>query len=56
MIEEYGLTVIDATLPINDQQKKVREIVLKKVKELKKFPKPFRLYSQLNLKEKKSAF
>jgi sulfate adenylyltransferase len=57
MIEEYGLTVIDATLPINDQQKKVREIVLKKVKELKKFPKPFRYYSQLPLKdgEKKSA-
>ena len=50
MIEEYGLTVIDATLPINDQQKKVREIVLKKVKELKKFPKPFRIYSQLHSK------
>src|SRR3989338_3403027 len=41
MIEEFGLTVIDATLPINDQQKKVREIVMKKIKELKKFPKPY---------------
>ncbi len=58
MIEEFGLTVIDATLPINDQQKKVREIVLRKVKELKKFPRPFRFYSQLVLKDKetKSTF
>ena len=46
MIEEFNLTVIDATLPINEQQKKVREIVIKKVKELKKFPKPFRLFPQ----------
>ena len=41
MVEEFGLTVIDANLPINEQQKKVREIVLKKVKELKKFPKTY---------------
>ena len=41
MIQEFGLTVIDATLSINDQQKKVRDIVIKKIKELKKFPKPF---------------
>lgn len=46
MIEDFGLVVIDATLPINDQQKKVREIVNKKIKELKKFPKPY-----LNLKQ-----
>ena len=46
MIHEFGLTVIDATLPINDQQKKVREIVLRKIKELKKFPKPFSYYAQ----------
>lgn len=46
MIEEFGLTVIDATLPINEQQKKVRDIVMKKIKELKKFPKPFKLFSQ----------
>ncbi len=39
IVSEFGLTVIDATLPINDQQKKVREIVLKKIKGLKKFPK-----------------
>lgn len=51
MIEEFGLTVIDATLPINDQQKKVREIVLKKVKELKKFPRPFDYYKQFTLKK-----
>lgn len=50
MVDEYGLTVIDATLSINDQQKKVREIVLKKIKELKKFPKPF-TFSQLTLKK-----
>ncbi len=58
MVEEFGLTVIDATLPINDQQKKVREIVLKRVKELKKFPKPFRFYSPIPYfeKEKKSDF
>ncbi len=41
MIEEFGLTVIDATLSINDQQKMVRDIVLKKIKELKKFPKQY---------------
>ena len=41
MVNEYGLTVIDATLPINDQQKKIREIVLKKIKNLKKFPKHY---------------
>lgn len=46
MVDEFGLVVIDATLPINDQQKKVREIVNKKIKELKKFPRPY-----LNLKE-----
>ena len=49
MIEEFGLTVIDATLSINDQQKKVREIVLKKIKELKKFPKPFNYFSKFAL-------
>ncbi len=43
IVEEYGLTVIDATLPINEQQKKVREIVLKKIKELKKFPKSYNI-------------
>ena len=43
MVEEFGFTVIDATLPINIQQKKVREIVLKKIKELKKFPKSYNL-------------
>jgi dTMP kinase len=43
MIEEFGFTVIDATLPINIQQKKVREIVLKKIKELKKFPKSYNI-------------
>ena len=41
IVSEYDLIVIDATLPINIQQKRVREIVLKKVKELKKFPKPY---------------
>lgn len=46
MIEEFGLTVIDATVPINEQQKKVRDITLKKIKELKKFPKPFQHYSR----------
>ncbi len=51
MIEEYNLTVIDATLPINDQQKKVREIVTKKIKELKKFPKPFNYFSQIPVKK-----
>lgn len=51
MIEEFGLTVIDATLPINDQQKKVREIVVKKIKELKKFPRPFNYFSQLTVKK-----
>ena len=50
MIEEFGLTVIDASLSINDQQKKVRDIVLRKIKELKKFPKPFRPLNQFNLK------
>lgn len=50
MIEEYGLTVIDAALSINDQQKKVREIVLKRIKELKKFPKPF-TFSSLPVKK-----
>lgn len=51
MIDEYGLTVIDATLPINEQQKKVREIVLRKVKELKKFPKPLNYYAQFLVKK-----
>ncbi|MBI3589942.1 MAG: dTMP kinase [Candidatus Melainabacteria bacterium] len=51
MIDEYGLTVVDATLPINDQQKKVREIVVKKIKELKKFPKPFNYFSQFAAKK-----
>ena len=51
MIVEFGLTVIDATLPINDQQKKVREIVLRKIKELKKFPKPYNYFSQFSLKK-----
>lgn len=41
MIQEFGLTVIDATLPISDQQKKVRDVVLKKIKGLRKFPKPY---------------
>ena len=41
MINEFGLTVIDATLPINDQQKIMRDIVMKKIKGLKKFPKPY---------------
>jgi len=51
MVEEFGLTVIDATLPINEQQKKVREIVIKKIKELKKFPKPFDYYAQFVVKK-----
>lgn len=51
MIDEFGLTVIDATLSINDQQKKVRDIVIKKIKELKKFPKPFNYYTQFALKD-----
>ena len=50
MIEEFGLTVIDATLPINEQQKKVREIVNKTIKELKKFPRPFTSLNQLLVK------
>ena len=50
MIDEFGLTVIDATLSINDQQKKVRDIAIKKIKELKKFPKPFNYYTQFALK------
>ena len=29
MIDEYGLTVIDATLPIPEQQRLVREICLR---------------------------
>ncbi len=49
MIEEFDLTVIDATLPINDQQKKVREIVVKKIKELKKFPKSLNPFSKLTV-------
>lgn len=51
MIEEFGLTVIDATLPINDQQKKVREIVVKKIKELKKFPKPYNYFAHVPVKQ-----
>ena len=51
MTDEFGLTVIDATLPINDQQKKVREVVLKKIKELKKFPKPYSYFSQFAAKK-----
>lgn len=51
MINEYDLTVIDATLPINDQQKQVRDIVLKKIKELKKFPKPYKYYSPFMVKK-----
>lgn len=43
---EFGLTVIDATLPINIQQKKMREIVMKNIKGLKKFPKPIDYYNQ----------
>lgn len=39
MVNEFGLTVIDATLPINDQQKIIREIVLKEIKGIKKFKK-----------------
>lgn len=50
--EEYSLTVIDATLPINEQQKKVREVVLKKIKELKKFPKVINYFSQFSFGKK----
>ena len=32
MTQEFGLTEVDATLSINEQQKKVREIVVKKIK------------------------
>lgn len=46
MIPEFGLTVIDATLPINEQQKRVREIVVKRIKELKKFPRALNYYSK----------
>ncbi|MBI1858760.1 MAG: dTMP kinase [Candidatus Melainabacteria bacterium] len=46
MIPEFGLTVVDATLPINAQQKKVREIILKNIKDVKKFPKPIDYYNQ----------
>lgn len=51
MIQEFDLTVVDATLPINEQQKKVREIVVKKIKELKKFPKPFNYLSRITIKK-----
>lgn len=51
MISEFDLTVIDATLPINDQQKKVREVVVKKIKELKKFPRPFMYNPQVTVKK-----
>lgn len=51
MIDEFDLTVVDATLPINEQQKKVREVVLRKIKELKKFPKPFSYYAQFAVKK-----
>lgn len=51
MISEFDLTVIDATLPINDQQKKVREVVVKKIKELKKFPRPFVYNPQVTVKK-----
>lgn len=51
MIDEFGLTVIDATLPINHQQKLVREIIVKRIKELRKFPKPIGYFSQFTLKK-----
>lgn len=51
MVDEFNLTVIDATLPINIQQKKVREIILKQIKDLKKFPKPVDYYSQFAMKQ-----
>lgn len=49
IVNEYGLIVIDATLPIKDQQKKVREVVLKKIKELKKFPKRLTFFNNMTL-------
>lgn len=36
--EEYGMTVIDATLPIHEQQSQVREIVKAKLKDYKPMP------------------
>ena len=51
IVQEFNLSVIDATLPINVQQKKIREIVLKKIKSLKKFPKPINLFDSLSVKK-----
>lgn len=45
--DEYKLTIIDATLPINKQQKRVREIILRNIKGLKKFPRSHRHYEHL---------
>ncbi len=39
MVEEYGLTVIDGTLPISQQQEQVRELVKPHLKGLLKRPK-----------------
>ncbi len=50
IVGEFNLTVIDATLSINDQQKIVRDIVMKKIKELKKFPKPYNYLTHIALK------
>ena len=49
MISEYNLTVIDATLPINVQQKKVRDIVLKHIKDVKKFPKQINYFDNAKI-------
>jgi dTMP kinase len=40
MIDEFNLTVIDGTLPVEIQQKQVRKIVEKKVKRWKGLPNP----------------
>jgi dTMP kinase len=38
MVEEFGLTVIDATRPIEEQQNEVREIVERELQDVPKHP------------------
>ena len=38
MVEEFGLTVIDATRPIEEQQNEVREMVERELQDVPKHP------------------
>ncbi len=49
MVEEVGLTVIDGTLPVEKQQKQVREIVKKTLKGWHGLPNPKKNGNQLEL-------